>query len=504
MQYRNQNSITAFLKWNKDTFFNNFKDSFADFMCVAYPREITYKILEMSLEEHFSGNSLVGLSLLVPLLERGLQDSIYIDLVHNNDKQKVQQFEDFSKLPKFSELLTMKELKDIYGEEVTLLLRCLVGPLNSINLRNVSLHGFINEREFQDCYLSLILLLVPSLSRLSTKHLNDTVGMNNALLKRPIIDLSNCKPVQDIFKVNNVDCGRFLKMTSVGKEIDELLEHSAFVLNDSIPLWRRAFIEYFEKANYYKTVSIIFPLFEHSIRRIFVCVNGCENRLLTAEKNSLYTTLDVLFTTKPIPSYNIDNNGVFDVIGNNLLNAIFDLLIWVESPRVRDLISHGNINIETIPQALVDEIVKLMFGLIYKFDVRRYLSENFNSNDSDFSSQLNFCEEYFNKEYSSPFHSMSILDRQLKLAFDSIALLENNKNIPDDIFNLPNFKEIRDEVIQQDPFHEKLLDLIPIINSKLSEHIEFVKSFYNIEENQMTKHLGNHLHQVTFSEKAVS
>ena len=506
-----QNDRIGLKRWNQSTFFERFKDDYANFMCVGYPKEIVYKILKMVLEEHFSGNSLVAFSLLIPLLERGLQDSIYIDLLYKNDKQRIQQFEDYQKLPKFSELLVMQELKDIYGENVALLLRCLVGPLNSINLRNVALHGFISPREFQDCYLSLILLIIPSIAEKSLKHVENTIGLNQASLKRPIIDLKHCKPLQNIFQVNQIQEDSFITTAYQvdREELFQLLENSLFVVDEWIPLWKKAFREYFENQNYYKTISILFPLFEHSIRRIFVCVNKCENRLLTAEKNSLYTTLDILFTTKPIPSYGIERNAIFDIIDNKLLNPIFDLLIWVESPRIRDLISHGNIHIDTIPHALMDEIIKLMLALLAAFDLRQ-------CNDNYYSTHLpEFIQRavnYFDHVYDSPFHCKNILDRQLRRTFECLEQMEEIKSlIKDQVIHSPLFEQVRQEMTCNDPQHELLLHLIEVMNIELDALITFTQEYYNlshIDENgcmgyMRKQYLIPTTHPVTLSDKEV-
>jgi len=490
-----------FNKWNKQSFYETFKDDFADFVCVGYPREEVYRILEMTLEEHFGGDSLLGFSMMVPLLERGLQDSVYIDLVHRGEKQLVQQFEDYQKLPKFSELLVMPELKSIYGEDLALLLRCLVGPLNSINLRNVSLHGFISQSEFQDCYLSFLLLIIPTLSKKTIGHLSQTIGLEKSSLKRPIIDLSQSKPVLNMLSVNNVSPEKFIKLDRI-EEIDGLLENSAFIIKEWLPMWKKAFTEYFVNKSYYKTISIIFPLFEHAIRRIFVCVNKCEGRLLTAEKNSLYTTLDILLTTKSIPSYGIETNAIFPILGDKLLNPIFDLLIWVESPRVRDLVSHGNIKVDSIPEALMDEIVKLMLATIAKFDVRRVIEKHEDYSYLPVAVQQSIS--YFEDDYDSPFHSMSILDRQLRVNFKLLEEAEILRNIPQELQDLPTYNDIINDVIQQDPSYTKLMEISKIMKDELISLIDYVVEFFKLTKDEMTKHNLTHTHPVTFSEKYVS
>lgn len=68
--------------------------------------------------------------------------------------------------------------------------------------------------------------------------------------------------------------------------IKDVLSQSGFVLPDRIDLWIKA-IQCYITGEYHKCLLLLFPLLEHAIRVIYVCVNECENRVLTAG-NSYY------------------------------------------------------------------------------------------------------------------------------------------------------------------------------------------------------------------------
>ncbi|XP_071080762.1 endoplasmic reticulum membrane-associated RNA degradation protein-like [Haliotis cracherodii] len=61
------------------------------------------------------------------------------------------------------DLLITPELQDIFGEVVIQVLRVVIGPPISLNIRNVAWHGFPAPGEIQDRLCWFLLLLVPSL-----------------------------------------------------------------------------------------------------------------------------------------------------------------------------------------------------------------------------------------------------------------------------------------------------------------------------------------------------
>lgn len=60
------------------------------------------------------------------------------------------------------------------------------------------------------------------------------------------------------------------------------------------PIWEDVIKEFID-GNYLNSLVLLFPQIEHSLRRFYVCSNGCEEKSLTAESDVLYTTLDVSF-----------------------------------------------------------------------------------------------------------------------------------------------------------------------------------------------------------------
>ncbi|BFZ11488.1 hypothetical protein BsWGS_14527 [Bradybaena similaris] len=64
------------------------------------------------------------------------------------------------------DLITATELEDILGLDVLRLLQVVIGPPTSMNLRNISWHGFLSEHELPRRYIFFLLLLAISLGKL--------------------------------------------------------------------------------------------------------------------------------------------------------------------------------------------------------------------------------------------------------------------------------------------------------------------------------------------------
>lgn len=65
------------------------------------------------------------------------------------------------------------------------------------------------------------------------------------------------------------------------KSLKSVFSQSSFVLPDREDHWVKA-IQCFVTGEYHKCLLLLFPLLEHAIRVIYVCINDCENRVLTA------------------------------------------------------------------------------------------------------------------------------------------------------------------------------------------------------------------------------
>jgi hypothetical protein len=254
----------------------------------------------------------------VSFFEHGLQDALLSYYAHQKNRKAIMIFND--NLPKLNELLLLPDLKQILGPDKLFLIRSYIGPLNSLNLRNVTLHGFVMENEFHPSYMSFLLLLMTSLSN----HVSN-------LLKEPqdylhYLDCSH--PIHgDQFLIYSHEMDdNLITQHSIRHDLPviiQIMHRSLFIIPQFLQShWLPAINEYIH-GQWYKFLVYIFPALEHCIRRIFVSTNDCADRLLTAERNSLYTTLDILLSTLPSTYLPEGNNRIFLEFDLPLINAIF-------------------------------------------------------------------------------------------------------------------------------------------------------------------------------------
>ncbi|WAR20382.1 EMARD-like protein [Mya arenaria] len=69
------------------------------------------------------------------------------------------------------DLLVTEQLKEILGEHVMCILRLVMGPPTSLNLRNVAWHGFPFPGEIPARCIWFLILLVPSIGRVLEERL---------------------------------------------------------------------------------------------------------------------------------------------------------------------------------------------------------------------------------------------------------------------------------------------------------------------------------------------
>lgn len=67
-------------------------------------------------------------------------------------------------------------------------------------------------------------------------------------------------------------------------------------------------------------------------------------------------------------TFNDKINEIFTNIPIPIMNGLFDLLIWKEGPRVRDLSSHGTLIPESITFALLENLLVMSIGICIHFD----------------------------------------------------------------------------------------------------------------------------------------
>ena len=167
-------------------------------------------VVSWIIEEHLNGDSLFAFMIAVSWFEHGLQDAVAAYLLINNYKKEYLAFTE--KQIKINDLLVMKEMKNIFGDDIMFLLRTVMGPLNSLNLRNVTLHGFIMPQEFPSCFTSFLLLFIVSLSEMVKNILKDQTSYQKVVDLSYQTDYNTIIIVEKDLLVNSIIDQRIEKM----------------------------------------------------------------------------------------------------------------------------------------------------------------------------------------------------------------------------------------------------------------------------------------------------
>ncbi|XP_068730495.1 endoplasmic reticulum membrane-associated RNA degradation protein-like isoform X2 [Montipora capricornis] len=239
------------------------------------------------------------------------------------------------------DLLATSELKDVFGETVIRLLCILIGPPSSLNLRNVLWHGFAAPGEVPLQYASLLLVITASMS----SKLEDVPFCSRKIKRRPLQELCTfAEEHLSVFPLLN---------TSDMPAVFELFNASFFIIPSMLPLWLLA-MDYFCQKRFDLCIILLLPQLEHGLRRVFACVNNCPHRVLTAESTVLYTTFDEILS--PLLQDGSENL-LRQEIGDSYLEMLLDVLVHPEGPRIRDHISHGEVDLSEISQELANHIL---------------------------------------------------------------------------------------------------------------------------------------------------
>uniref|UniRef100_A0A7M4FJA4 ER membrane associated RNA degradation n=2 Tax=Crocodylus porosus TaxID=8502 RepID=A0A7M4FJA4_CROPO len=248
------------------------------------------------------------------------------------------------------DLLASQELAAVFGRSVMNVLRVFVGSPCGLNLRNILWHGFASPQEIPVKYCSMLLFLTAGLGQLLKRYL---VQNKFSLVHRPCITFSNLEEL-DIFPDINYEV---LSLT------EELAKRSSFVLKIMLPFWISA-LTAFRQHRYADCVTLLLPQLETSLRLLFTTVNKCPSRLLTAEPSSLYTTLDEMLA-KQLTDEEINQLPL--ILGEPAVEFLWDFLNHQEGPRVRDHLSHGEINLNEFPREIANQILGFAIILLCRF-----------------------------------------------------------------------------------------------------------------------------------------
>ncbi|KFV00747.1 ER membrane-associated RNA degradation protein, partial [Tauraco erythrolophus] len=261
------------------------------------------------------------------------------------------------------DLLASEELAVVFGQAVMNVLRVFVGSPYGLNLRNVLWHGFASPQEIPAKYCAMLLFLTAGLGQLLQMYLQQTKCV---LVHRPYVIFVSLEEL-DVFPGKYSAISKFLLyLTHETLSIaEELVKLSSFVLKTMLPFWMAA-LTAFKKSRYADCVILLLPQLEVGLRLLFTTTNKCPSRLLTAEPSALYTTFDEMLAK------HLDNgeiNQLPAVLEEPAMASEFlwDFLNHQEGPRIRDRLSHGEINLEAFPREAANQIVAFAITLLCRF-----------------------------------------------------------------------------------------------------------------------------------------
>ncbi|XP_062953169.1 endoplasmic reticulum membrane-associated RNA degradation protein isoform X3 [Cynocephalus volans] len=248
------------------------------------------------------------------------------------------------------DLLASEELAQVFGQSVMNILKVFVGSPCGLNLRNTLWHGFTSPQEIPPKYCSMMVLLLAGLGQLLKSYLQQT---KSTLAHRSFVTLANLEDLIFFPDVNN----------EVLSALEELMMKSTFILKIMLPYWEIALIK-FKSRRFADCAILLLTQLETGLRRVFARVNKCPERLLTAESTALYTTFDEILA-KHLSDGKINQLPLF--LGEPAMEFLWDFLNHQEGPRLRDHLSHGEINLHEFPKEAASQLLAFSTVLLLRF-----------------------------------------------------------------------------------------------------------------------------------------
>ncbi|XP_068926576.1 endoplasmic reticulum membrane-associated RNA degradation protein isoform X2 [Petaurus breviceps papuanus] len=296
------------------------------------------------------------------------------------------------------DLLVSKELAEVFGQSVMDILRVFIGSPCGLNLRNILWHGFASPQEIPPKYCSMLVLLTAGLGQLLKSYLQQT---NFTFVHRPFLTFTHLKELIIFPDIND----------EVLLIAEELVKKSTFVLKVMIPFWE-AIVMKFRSHRYGDCLMLLLTQLETGLRKVFTTVNKCPKRLLTAESTTFYTTFDEILA-KQLSDDEINHLPLF--LGEPAMEFLWDFLNHQEGPRVRDRLSHGEINLTDFPKEVTNQLLAFSIVLLLRFVGEDVLSV---SKENASIKTLISCAN----RYCSQFHPVSQLKKKILYCEKSIRI----------------------------------------------------------------------------------
>lgn len=284
------------------------------------------------------------------------------------------------------DILNSAEIRTVLGDGLVAYIKVFVGPVTSLNLRNLAWHGFLRPCDLHPAYISVLFFLFVDIGRVLDRT-----------------DLSGSK-LSSI--VPNFNSAALTDLAFFDPSPDSLLRlsHLLTARQDSVSV---AFLPFFDSAfsvlrdhpdplAQLDVLCSLLPLLEHTARCIYVRSNALSTSLLHASDGTFFCTFDDILS--PFCSSGAQNQ-LPDAVDTGVVTFLCDLLAYPAGPRLRDHISHGEIPPE-------DSYFSAICAIL-----------------SAFECLLNPIPPSWAATYRSQFHPVELCRAQLMLTSNSSSLL---------------------------------------------------------------------------------
>ncbi|CAF0978658.1 unnamed protein product [Brachionus calyciflorus] len=331
-------------------------------------------------------NELAYLSIF-PIFERCIGNLIYS--LKSCDKTKIPFL--------LRDLVNESVLTELLGQHLINLVKILFYTPRSLNLRNLSWHGFLNSDQYDSNYIYFLIALITKINHVLKKA-------KITLKPRPIFNLNK---IRSLWFEKNIDLFKNFRSNFKNKIMDSI-EKSILIEKSRLEKWNNIFFN-FNLSNF-SLLTLVLPELEHLLRKLYSIANNLENlcSVQIAFTNEFYLTLDDLLNWYQISSNR--KNYLLDTIDKDLCVLIFDLFHYQDGPRLRDHLSHGELDFETIDDFYVEILLFISIKLI----------------SSNLNTYLGAFSERVSKNYECNFHPIKILKKEIFEIIENSSILTQN------------------------------------------------------------------------------
>ncbi|XP_055606007.1 endoplasmic reticulum membrane-associated RNA degradation protein-like [Uranotaenia lowii] len=299
------------------------------------------------------------------------------------------------------DLLMTETLVEFLGPEKIYLMRLLLGTPNGTNLRNLLWHGFPALTEIDNSYRNFLFGMLSSIGQTFNR-----IGFQ--------LKWKSCS-------INVSDLMKQMELETVDlKKLESALQDHELINGNQLDIWMKAF-EFYRSGNYYFCTSLVLPQLEMFLRRLYGGLYQWDYR---AKIDEYYIIMDTIFGEKDSTG---NRNRTYDCFSQSLLELSYDLMSAVAGSRLRDKLSHGELDYGQVDQTVADGVLGVSYLLVTNDRQYRY-SSIFHPN-ALLVSRLDECERSWEKcsEISIP---PDLIDERKSMVEDDVPFIPDIQLLP--------------------------------------------------------------------------